>query len=128
MRILQTEQVPSQFEYQVDMMKSEFNRRLISSGVWLHQPSTKFESSKFSVAMPCCAQSCPTLFGPMGYSPSGSSAHRIFQAKILEWVAISTPGDLLDPQIKQASPVSLALAGGFFTTELLGSLNLASGP
>ena len=64
----------------------------------------------------------------MGYSPSGSSAHRIFQAKILEWVAISTPGDLLDPQIKQASPVSLALAGGFFTTELLGSLNLASGP
>ena len=64
----------------------------------------------------------------MGYSPPGSSAHRIFQAKILEWVAISTPGDLPDPQIKQAPPASLALAGGFFTTELLRSLNLASGP
>ena len=29
-----------------------------------------------------------------------------------------TPGDLLDPGIKVASPVSPALAGGFFTTEL----------
>ena len=34
------------------------------------------------------AQSCPTLCGLMGYSPPGSSAHRIFQARILEWVAM----------------------------------------
>ena len=37
-----------------------------------------------------------------------------FQARILEPVAISYPGELPDPGIK---PVSLALAGGFFTTE-----------
>ena len=35
------------------------------------------------------AQSCPTLFDPMNYSPPGSSVHGIFQARLLEWVAIS---------------------------------------
>ena len=35
------------------------------------------------------AQSCPTLCNSMDYSPPGSSVHRIFQAKILEWIAIS---------------------------------------
>ena len=34
-------------------------------------------------------QSCPTLCDPMDSSPPGSSVHRILQAKILEWVAIS---------------------------------------
>ena len=36
-----------------------------------------------------CAQSCLTLCDPMNCSPPGSSVHRIFQARILEWVAIS---------------------------------------
>jgi len=35
-------------------------------------------------------QSCPTLCDTMGYNPLGSSVHGIFQAKILEWVAISS--------------------------------------
>jgi len=35
------------------------------------------------------AQSCPTLCDPMDCSPPGSSVHGIFQARILEWVAIS---------------------------------------
>ena len=35
------------------------------------------------------AQSCPTLCNSMGYSLSGSSIHGIFQARVLEWVAIS---------------------------------------
>ena len=34
-------------------------------------------------------QSCPTLCNPMDCSPPGSSVHEIFQARILEWVAIS---------------------------------------
>ena len=34
-------------------------------------------------------QSCPTLCDPMDYSPPGSSVHRIFQARILECIAIS---------------------------------------
>ena len=35
------------------------------------------------------AQSCPTLCDPMDCSLPGSSVHKIFQARILEWVAIS---------------------------------------
>ena len=34
-------------------------------------------------------QSCPSLCDPMDCSPPGSSVHEIFQARILEWVAIS---------------------------------------
>ena len=34
-------------------------------------------------------QSCPTLCNPINGSPAGSSVHEIFQARILEWVAIS---------------------------------------
>ena len=36
------------------------------------------------------AQLCPTLCDPMDYSPLGSSVHGIFQARTLEWVAISS--------------------------------------
>ena len=35
------------------------------------------------------AQSCPTLSNPMDCSLRGSSVHGIFQARILEWVAIA---------------------------------------
>ena len=34
-------------------------------------------------------QSCPTLCNPTDSSPPGSSVHRILEARILEWVAIS---------------------------------------
>ena len=33
-------------------------------------------------------QSCPSLCDPTDCSPSGSSIHRILQARILEWVAM----------------------------------------
>ena len=36
-------------------------------------------------------QSCPTVCDPMDYSPPGSSIHGIFQARVLEWDAISFP-------------------------------------
>ena len=35
-------------------------------------------------------QSCPTLCDPLDHSPPGSSVHGILQARILEWVAISS--------------------------------------
>ena len=35
-------------------------------------------------------QSCPALCDPMDYSPPGSSVHGISQARMLEWVAISS--------------------------------------
>ena len=41
------------------------------------------------VSMDTFIQSCPTLCNPMDYSWPGSSVYGIFQARILEWVAIS---------------------------------------
>ena len=59
----------------------------------------------------------------MDCSPPGSSVHGIFEARILEWMAISySRGGLPDPGTEAASPalrepqLSLALVGGFFTT------------
>ena len=41
------------------------------------------------------AKSCPTLCDPMDCSLPGSPLHGIFQARILEWVAIPSPGNFL---------------------------------
>ena len=51
----------------------------------------------------------------MDCNSPGFSVHRIFQGRIVEWVAISYSRDLSDPGIEPTSLVSLALAGGFFT-------------
>ena len=67
----------------------------------------------YFLVMCLVAQSCLTFCSLINCSPPGSSVHRIFQAGILEWAAISSPGDLLAPGIK---PASLALRGRFFTT------------
>ena len=53
----------------------------------------------------------------MDCSPPGSSVHRILQARILEWVAISFSRGSSGSRDQTSSPV---LAGGFFTTELPG--------
>ena len=53
----------------------------------------------------------------MGYSPPSFSVHGISQARILDWVAISSSRDLPDPEIELISPAYPALAGEFFTTE-----------
>ena len=52
----------------------------------------------------------------MDCSPPGSSVHEIFQARIWNGLPFPTPGNLPDPGIKPTSFMSLALAGGFFTT------------
>ena len=57
----------------------------------------------------------------MNYSPPASFVHGISQARILEWIAFPPPGDLLDPEIKLASP---ALVGEFFTAEASGKLSI----
>ena len=61
-------------------------------------------------------QSCLSLCNHMDCTLPGSSYHGIFQARILEWVAIPSPGDLLDPGIKPVSLASPALASRFLTT------------
>ena len=67
-----------------------------------------------------CMHACLVMSDSVVFDPSGSSVRGIFQARILEWVAISSSGDLLDPWIKPTSLVSPALAGRFFITAPLG--------
>ena len=47
-------------------------------------------------------QSCPTLSDPMDCSPPGSSVHGIFQARVLEWGAITTVPILLERTLKNS--------------------------
>ena len=47
-------------------------------------------------------QSYPTLSDPMDCSPPGSSVHGIFQARVLEWVAISFSNGCKSCTIKKA--------------------------
>ena len=55
-----------------------------------------------------CAHSCPTLGDPMNGSPPGSSVCSIFQARIMEWVAVSFSRESL---IQVLNPHSLCLLG-----------------
>ena len=60
-------------------------------------------------------QLCLTLCDPMDCILPGSSVHEIFQARKLEWVAISSSRGSSQPIIEPTSLVSPALAGRFFT-------------
>ena len=59
------------------------------------------------------------FYNPMDWSPPGPSVHGISQARILEWVAVSCSRGSSWPRDRTAS---LALAGGFFITELKNNL------
>ena len=58
------------------------------------------------------AQSCPTLCHTMDWSLTGSSVHGIFQATVLEWVAISFSRG--SSWLRDWTQVS-CIAGGCFT-------------
>ena len=51
-------------------------------------PSSEY-SELITFAVAASLQSCPTLCNPMDCSLPGSSVHGIFQARVLEWVAIA---------------------------------------
>ena len=64
-------------------------------------------------------QSCLTLCDrdPADHSLPGCSVHGVLQARLLEWVAVPSSGDLPHPGIEPVFLMSPALAGSFFTTE-----------
>ena len=61
--------------------------------------STSFPPVSLKKSESQSAQSCPTLCDPMDYTTFG-----ILQARVLEWVAFPSPGDLPNPGIKPRSP------------------------
>ena len=62
----------------------------------------------------CSLYSCPTLCSPRDCSMPGSSSHGVFQARILEWIAISSSRG--SSWSRDWTPVSW-VAGRFFTSE-----------
>ena len=69
----------------------EFSRQEYWSGLPFPSPRHESESE--------VTQSCPTPRDPMDCSPPGSSVHGIFQARVLEWVAIAFSIPLTKPAI-----------------------------
>ena len=69
------------------------------------------------------AQSCPTLCDPTGCSSPGSSVHGLFQAIILEWVAISFTRGSSQP--RNQTQVS-CIAGRFSFILILDGIALAA--
>ena len=64
-----------------------------------------------------CVQLCLTLCDPMDCSLPGSSVHGISQARILEWVAISSSRESSWPKHRTHISCVSSIAGGFFTAE-----------
>ena len=64
---------------------------------------------------------CLTLCDLMNYRSPGSSVHGISQARILEWVAISSSRESFQPRDQTLISWVSCIAGGFFTIELTGS-------
>ena len=69
------------------------------SWTWLSD-WTELNRMSFSLKCCCCivAKSCPTLCNPMDCSLPGSSVHGISQARILEWVNISSSREIFPTQ------------------------------
>ena len=83
-------------------------------------PPTSFSLSPFVQPILLRAkslQSCPALCDPMDYSPPGSSVHGIFQARILEWIAISSSRGSSRPRDQTRVSCGSCIIGRFFTAE-----------
>ena len=70
-----------QLEADMEQRTSSKLRKECVKAVYCHPASVQSERE--------VAQSCPPLRDPMDCSPPGSSVHGVFQARVLEWVAIA---------------------------------------
>ena len=79
-------------------------------------------ATRASLCVCSVAQSCPALCDPADGSMPDSSEHRIFQAGILEWVAISFSRRSFQPRDRTCISWVSCTAGRFFTTEPSGKI------
>ena len=75
-----------------------------------------------NIYTPCCAkllQSCPTLWDPVDCSLPDSSVHGIPQARILEWVAISSSRGSSRPRDRACGSYISCIDRQVFTTSAI---------
>ena len=101
---------------ETDVLQSMESKRVGDDLVTEQQQNQKKSENESEVA-----QSCLTLCDPMDCSLPGSSIHGIFQARVLEWVAISFSRG--SSQSRNQTHV-FCIAGGFFTAEPTGKPSL----
>ena len=80
--------------------------------IWRRENGKNWTEPKRNIMNHEVTQSCLILWDPMDCSPSGSSVHGIFQARVLEWIAISFSRGSSQP--KNQTQVS-RIAGRCFT-------------
>ena len=98
---------PKEPTYKLLQLTDEFIKDTGSTGNIKHQLCLRIPAINRKKVKRYCLPShvCALLFDPTDCSPPGSSVHGIFQARILEWVAIV-----------YSRGSSLPLAGRFFPT------------
>ena len=105
-----------------DLRKS--NHKTFIQKKWQQKVSKKVVIKLLS-STHCCyclvAKSCLTLCHPVECSLPGSSAHRILQARILEWVAISFFRGSSWPRNQT---LITCLAGRFFSSQLITEIEI----
>ena len=89
---------------------------------WVPNTHTQVPPNEMHTDTHVCAcmlslQSCLTLCDPVDYSPPGSSVHGIFQARILEWVSMSSSRGSSRPRDQAHISCVSYTAGRVFTAE-----------
>ena len=95
-------------------LKFELHIIFMCHEIWLNTILCPWDFSGIANDACSVAQSCLTFCDPMDFSPPGSSIYGIFQARILEWAAISSHRG--SSQLRDWTCVS-CIAGRFFTPE-----------
>ena len=103
-------------------LQYELSEKAMASHSCRSSQSTELSSVCDTAGSHCCCsvtKSCLTLSDPMDCSPPGSSIHGIFQARTLEWVAISFSRG--SSQSRDRTPVSLFVGRHFYQLSHQGS-------
>ena len=87
---------------------------LLSSITWLRHSKSLFPGLS-NVSLCSVTQSCLTLCKPLAGDLPDSLVHRILQARILEWVAMSYSRGSSQPRDRTHVSCVSCIAGGFFT-------------
>jgi len=90
-------------------------KKLLESSLKLQSMNTSLKAGIGSESESEVTQSCLTLCNPMDCSLRGSSIHDILQARILEWIAISSSRGSSQPRDRTHVSCISCIAGRFFT-------------